>query len=61
MNNNWKMRTFAVLLKRNGYFLLRIKGGHYTYKHKTTGNIITINCHPNPMIIRRLIKENNLI
>jgi predicted RNA binding protein YcfA (HicA-like mRNA interferase family) len=54
------MREFEELLKANGYSLSRVKGGHYTFKADGKPRVITINKEMNRMMIKRLIKENNL-
>lgn len=51
-------REFVIILNKNGYVLVRTSGSHHIFKNGT--NTITINRNPNRMIVRRLIKENNL-
>ena len=53
-------RSFIKILKNNGYVLVRKRGDHFIYKNKD-GNIISINLKLNPMVARRLIKENELV
>lgn len=57
--SEWTYRKFTQLLKQNGYTLKRSNGtSHRIY---TNGkNTISINNHPNRMLVKRLIKENNL-
>lgn len=60
MNYNLSYREFANILKENGYTLSRQKGDHKIWV-KPNSPSITINFrNPNMMVIRRLIKENNL-
>ena len=58
MSNEWTYRKFVRLLLDNGYAKVRTHGSHTLYSNGT--NTISINNHPNKMVIRRLIKENNL-
>lgn len=53
-------REFAKILRSNNYQKIRNTGDHTVYEHIETHNKITINQKPNPMVCRRLIKENNL-
>ena len=46
-------------LRKNGYELDHIKGSHYVYKNNK-GNVVTINLRLNPMVAKRLIRENHL-
>ena len=57
----YSTREFKKLLTSNGYQPMedRGKGSHSIYINNT-GNKITINKRINPMVARRLIKENNL-
>lgn len=54
-------RDFAKLMKLNGYTrqVGRGKGSHVIYKKGS--NTISIGDHYNQMVIRRLIKEHDLI
>ena len=52
-------RDFIKLVENNGYYFLRANGGHLIYRN-ADGKTITIPSSANPMICRRLIKENNL-
>lgn len=54
-------REFEKILKQNNYLKIRTKGDHMIFEHTETKNKITINANINPMVCRRLIKENNLI
>ena len=56
----WTYREFARMLEKNGYTFIRNSAGHKIYKNKE-GREITIKENLNPMIARRLIKENSLI
>lgn len=51
-------RKFEEVLKNNGYVKIRTSGGHNIYSNGK--NTISINQKPNKMVVRRLIKENNL-
>ena len=53
-------REFLKLLKDNGYIASRSNGSHVIYSKKGR-NPISIPKSMNPMIMRRLIKENGLI
>lgn len=55
----WTCRGFKRLLKANDYTLVRSNGSHFVY-HSRDGNTISINKDLNPMVAKRLIKENNL-
>lgn len=54
-------KGFAKLMKTNGYILDRNrgKGSHRIYVKGS--NTISIGDHYNKMVIKRLIKENNLL
>lgn len=52
-------REFERLLKKNGYTIERYNGSH-TIWVKPGHNSIAVPKSVNPMVIRRLIKENNL-
>lgn len=54
-----KSRVFIKLLKANGYELLRGNGSHRIYSNGTNKITITVPTI-NAMVMRRLIKENNL-
>lgn len=58
----YSTREFEKILRKNGYSILRHRGDH-TIWAKAEGHVpnITIAKTVNPMIARRLIKENNLI
>lgn len=53
-------KDFKKILKKNGYLLVRKRGDHFIYKNYK-GNTISINLRLNPMVARRLIKENRLL
>lgn len=55
---NSDFRLFTIKLRRNGYYKIRTRGSHFIYSNGV--NEISINHHPNKMVIRRLTKENNL-
>ena len=56
-----KRRDFEKILRKNGFVLNRSKGSHDIYKkgerHISIPHRTDINC----MLMRRLIRENNLI
>lgn len=54
-------RDFERLLKANGYSLDRQKGDHNIWTNGKNTISITAGKPPNRMVIRRIIKENNLI
>lgn len=57
---NMSYRDFSQVLKANGYSLSRQKGDHAVWV-KAGKCSISINFRkPNMMVMRRLIKENNL-
>lgn len=56
----WSFKEVRRILKDNGYSLISQRGDHLKYKNND-GNVIVITPNPNKMVIRRLIKENNLI
>ena len=53
-------RQFRKILNKNGFLLVRKRGDHFIYKNNN-GCTISINLRLNPMVAKRLIKENNLI
>jgi predicted RNA binding protein YcfA (HicA-like mRNA interferase family) len=53
-------REFIKIIEKNGYYYSRNNGSHSIYKNDV-GNHISIPKSMNICIIRRLIKENNLI
>lgn len=53
-------REFVKLVRQNGFEYVRSKGGHDIYYNKE-GRHITIPQTLVDVIVRRLIKENNLI
>jgi predicted RNA binding protein YcfA (HicA-like mRNA interferase family) len=64
IKRDWKTSEFMDLLKKNGYKCDRIKGSHQIWKNenKTFNKSITITSnHLKNVIIRRLIKENDLV
>ena len=52
-------KDMCKLLRKNGYVFDRQKGDHTIYTKKGC-NPISINYNLNPIVARRLIKENNL-
>ena len=54
------MKGFDEILKRNGYEFIRVKGSHFIYG-KEGSNPIAVNKELNKMVMRRLLKENNLV
>jgi len=55
----WSYNDFVRLLGRNGYTLNRSKGSHAIFTNGA-GHISVPRLKQNPMLIRRLIKENKL-
>lgn len=55
-------REVKTILQKNGFVRERTNGSHVIYKDKNKREI-SIPCgrEPNKMLVRRLIKENNLI
>lgn len=51
-------KEFKYLLRRNGYEKMRTKGSHSIYKKGD--KTVAVNLKLNPMVCRRLIKENDL-
>lgn len=62
LKKQWTKREIDKLLKENGYAIKkgRGKGTHRIYIN-SFGDIISIPKSRNRMIIKRLIKENNLV
>lgn len=42
-----KVREITDLIKKDGWYLVRIKGGHRQYKHPLKKGLVTISGHPN--------------
>ena len=61
MRKRYIKKDIEKLLAENNYLLSRIRGSHFIYKSTVNGNTISVNKDLNPMVARRLIKENNLI
>ena len=57
--NVYTFKDMKRKLRKNGYILDHINGSHYIYKN-SKGNVITINLRLNPMVAKRLIRENRL-
>lgn len=59
---NWTLKQFSVVLKQNGFTLdkTRGKGGHSVFVH-TDGRHISVPQEIIGPMVKRLIKENNLI
>lgn len=55
----WTLKEAERIFNQNGYVRKR-HGEHWVYVNDS-GNHIAIPKNPNPMIMRRLIKENNLV
>lgn len=54
-------RQFRRILRDNGFYYIRSSGDHDIYENKN-GVHISIPCNrTNKMLVRRLIKENNLV
>lgn len=57
----YTVREFERILNNNNYEFIRFTGDHKLYKHKYTKQTITFKFdYINPMIARRIIKENKL-
>lgn len=55
-------REFKKILRNNGYRQIRSCGSHVIYKNDKQQEIaIPSGREPNKMMMRRLIKENNLV
>jgi len=65
MSNKYKVyssREWERMLKDNGYQLMRTSGDHQIWFNKNTGKtLLSTATRINPMVARRLIKENNLV
>ena len=59
INRQWNYNDFVRLLASNDYSLIR-QGKHMIYSNGKS-KIAIPKVKPNQMVIRRLIKENNLI
>lgn len=57
----FSVREFQEVLKFNGYYLSRSKGDHLIYVNSEGRHISIPATKVNPMVARRLIKENNLL
>lgn len=57
----WSKKDVMKIMKNNGYCPVRNSGDHTIFRNKD-GNTISIplSREPNKMLMRRLIKENNL-
>lgn len=55
----WKYKEASSLLIKNGFRETRKKGDHHIFERD--GRIVSIPQRPNAMIMRRIIKENDLI
>ena len=55
-----KSRRFTKDLLDNGYFLVRVRGSHFIYQNRKTGQIVSVNKDLNKMVERRLRKECGL-
>lgn len=59
--NKWKTkqhRETEVMLRKNGYERISSRGDHFKYSNGKRTIVIPGGC--NRMVMRRLIKENNL-
>ncbi len=56
----YSKREFDKVLRQNGFHYVRSSGSHSIYMN-STGKHISIPLSMNMCIIRRLIKENNLV
>ncbi len=56
-----KSRRFTKELTDNGYVLVRVRGSHFIYQNKKTGQIVSVNKDLNEMVERRLRKETGLL
>lgn len=61
MKVEYTYRTFCRLLLDNNYYLKRITGDHFIWYNEINKRTIIINKHPNKMVMKRLIKQNNLM
>lgn len=57
---NYKPREIHRIMKKNGFYLDHYTGSHAIYKNDKGRHISVGLCKCNGMIMRRLIKENNL-
>lgn len=56
----YNKRDIQIILRKNGYFLDRIKGSHAIYKKKGSPPITVGATGCNKMVLQRLIKQNGL-
>ena len=56
-----ELREMEIILSRNGFKAVRSNGSHFTYLNRTTGRHVTVNKDLNPMVRKRIIKENALV
>jgi predicted RNA binding protein YcfA (HicA-like mRNA interferase family) len=57
---NVSSKQFGKILERNNFELNRYSGDHLVYKHRTSGAVISVPHHLNPIIAQRLTKEFKL-
>lgn len=55
---SYNPREIERLLKKNGWFLTRQSGSHKIYTNNMGEHVTIKMCNVNPMIFRRLVKEN---
>lgn len=58
---NISSSDFKKILKQNNYEHVRSNGDHAIFKHRGSGAVISVPQHLNPLIARRLVRENNLV
>ena len=59
---NIDRRKFERILKWNNFIPRQMQAtGHNMWKNYKTGVVVSLPTHLNPIIIERIIKENNLI
>ena len=60
MASNVKVKDFTKFLRENGYRLISFRGSHAKWTNGVNVISVPMVRDINPMLVRRLIKENNL-
>ena len=56
----YSQREVKKILKENNWYLVRVSGGHQTYKNDEQDGLLTINQKPNKITFNKLVKMYNL-
>lgn len=60
-----KMKTYNTrearrIARKNGWYLVRVKGSHYIYKHPGSEKILTLSNNLNRIVWERVVNEYDL-